>query len=72
MQLKTKSTAYTEPKHRPHPEKIKAGPREKNEENDKDAEPEIEADDFDLPEKEVEDENLDDEIDAVEEADRPG
>ncbi len=71
MQLKTKSTAHTEPKHRPHPDNIKAGPGGKKE-DDEDKDAEIEAEDFDLPEEDIEDENMDDEIDAVEEADRPG
>ena len=78
MQIKTKSTAPTEPKHRPHPDNMHAGPKGTDEEMDQeeekrnvDAESKIHPDDFDLPEKDV-DENVDDEIDALEEANRPG
>ncbi len=78
MQLKTKSTTYTEPNHRPHPENLNAGPRDTDEKNGKedgkennDAESPIHPKDFDLPVEEGE-ENVDDEIDAEEEANRPG
>ena len=72
MQLKTKSTANTEPRNRPHPEKIHSGPHGKNEEEDEDTDSVVRPDDFDLPEDDIEDEDVDDEIDDLEEAKRPG
>lgn len=79
MQLKPQPAENTEPKHRPHPDNMHAGPHGEDEKTDngdekekKDAESPIRPKDFDLPEENKEDENKDDEIDKIEEANRPG
>ncbi|MEP7080478.1 MAG: hypothetical protein ABI784_07105 [Ginsengibacter sp.] len=79
MQLKPLPAENTEPKHRPHPDNMHVGPRSEDEKkvnrNDKeneDAESLIRPKDFDLPKENIEDENMDDEIDKIEEANRPG
>ncbi len=77
MQLKPKDTANTEPAKRPHFTGVHPGQGSKNEEKDKDtvkedADSKIRPDDFDVPKKNVVEKNTDDEIDKIEEANRPG
>lgn len=76
MQLKPHPTAHTEPKNRPHPENMHENPGgekgETDDTEDEDAESTVRPDDFDLPKEDPLEEDVDDEIDEIEEANRPG